>query len=160
MTSVILELNDASCLIRHCPKKSFDNGVASYKVYLFTCNELREANPFLSFIWLEKLCADAGISTDHASAITELEQDNGFPREIKMGEKWIFINCARIRAALNRVPDCTPVIFPKPTSYFQSHVGVSGYDRSQHKQAATELWQEVQQQNIHDVTRARKYRPE
>lgn len=158
MTSETLELNDASSLIRHCPRKSLDNGIASHKVFRFTCKELKEANPFLSFNWLEKLCADAEIPPDHASAITELEQDNGFPREIKLREKWIFIKCARIRSALNRVPDCTPTIFPQPTSDSPSHVGVSGYAKSQHKRAATELWQEVQEQDIHDVTRARRYR--
>lgn len=150
------KLNDTSTPIRHSPKNRFDGNVPSFKAFLFSDSELEEEEPFLSFSWLEKLCADASVPENHNSAITVLEREDGFPRDIKKGEKWIFLSCDRIRAALILVPDCTPQIFRKPIKHFDSHVGVSGYNKSQHEQAATELWKKVLPENIRNVTKSRK----
>lgn len=159
MTCEVLKLDDNSRLIRHCPKKYFDSGIVSAKVFNLSDAELKEEDPYLSFNWLEKLCAAACVPNEYASAIKELEKANGFPRQIyKDRERWLFLSCERIKAALLKVPNCTPKICHRPEDDNQSHTGVSGYDKRDHELAATELWKELQPENIHNVTTSRKYK--
>lgn len=149
-------LDDSDRLIRHCPKRYYeDGGVTSFKAFCFTERELEEDCPFLSFSWLEHICKLANIPVDTTDALNRLEEY--FPRDIKKDvEAWIVFSCDRIKAAISKVPGTDPKICFMPNDDNPSHVGVLGYEKHLHRKVASKLWREVRPENVHPVTRTRK----
>ena len=146
------KLDDSDHLIRHCPKKFYDEGVISVKMFWFTERELEEDSPFLSFSWLEEICRLAYIPVDTAAAIDKLE--GNFSRSIRKDvEAWIILSCDRIKAAISKVPGTNPKICFMPEDDNLSHVGVFGYEKHLHEQVASKLWNEIRSENVFPVTR-------
>ena len=149
-------LVDSDRLIRHCPKRYYEDGdVTSFKAFCFTKKELKEDCPFLSFSWLEHICKLANIPVDTSDALDKLERY--FPRDIKKDvEAWIVFSCDRIKAAISKVPGTDPKICFMPDEDNPSHVGVLGYEKHLHKKVASKLLREVRPENVHPVTSTRK----
>ncbi|MCY4070922.1 MAG: hypothetical protein OXG60_06465 [Chloroflexi bacterium] len=148
------KLDDSDRLIRHCPKKFYDQGKVSAKSFWFTKRELKEDRPFLSFSWLEHICRLANVPVDIEAAIDRLEEY--FPRDIKKDvEAWIILSCDRVKTAISKVPGTDPKVCLMPDDYNSSHVGVLGFEKHLHEDVASELGDEVRLEDVHPVTRTR-----
>ncbi len=146
---------DPDHLIRHCPKKYYDEGKISFKMFCFTKKELTEDNPYLSFAWLEEICRIIDSPTCIPTALYQLEID--IPRDIYQNrECWTVLSWVRIKSAISKVPETNPEACFMPHDNYPSHVGVFGFEKHQHEDVAKELWRELRPEDSFLVSRTKK----